>query len=503
MISYSATADIIYRVSRQLNTSLDLNEVLGKVLKLTVEATGALQGSLFLLDNGGNLTRQIISYSKNSYKISPQNVKLALSHGLAGWVYRHQHGALAADITTDERWTQFDGGQNEEGSALVVPLLYQDRVNGILSLRHEGKRYFDESHLALAAGIAGQAAVAVENARLFTQIKNEREGLYMLINALPTPMLEVTKDKVMFANKAARQSLLLQEVKVPLSQIEGGKEIQTALDEMHRQAKTHIEAFWPDGRVFNISINDVPRLGTIIELDDITYLKEMDKMKSQFVETVSHDLKNPLATIMGFANILEQEEQLSETGQLCLDKIKLSAQQMRTLIEDLLDLAHIEAGFSNHIEAHNISQIAKDILDNFELQFQEKKLILKADLPKDIPLILINRLHLSQTIINLISNAIKYTPLNGKIHVSVNVDGSEVWFRVSDTGPGISPAGQSQLFQKFYRVPEIVLADQSIDGTGLGLSIVKAVVEGYGGRVFVESEVGLGSTFGFVLPVAG
>jgi len=168
MIAYSTSADLIYRVARQFNASLDLDEVLGKVLSLTVEATGATRGSLFLLDEEGQVSRTILSRPNQSPEVSRRNVDLAMSRGLAGWVYRHQHGALAADATKDERWVQLPDDPEITGSALVVPLLYQDQVNGLLALHHTQVRFFDESHLALAAGIAGQAAVAVENARLFT-----------------------------------------------------------------------------------------------------------------------------------------------------------------------------------------------------------------------------------------------------------------------------------------------------------------------------------------------
>ncbi len=501
MIPYAATADIIYKVARQLNTSLDLEEVLGKVLHLTVEATGAERGSLFLLDDEGHVTRQIQSSPHKPYKVVRRNIQEVMSHGLAGWVYRHQHGALATDVTTDERWVQLPDSTHETRSALIVPLLRQDTVNGLLSLHHSQKRFFDESHLALAAGIASQAAVAVENARLFTQIKGERESLYMLFNAMPMPVLEIdTESNIIFANQMARQSLQIKEVNIPLMAIEGGNQLNLALGKLHRRAENHIEVHWSDGRVFNVSINDVPQLGTVVALDDITHLKELDSMKSQFVQTVSHDLKNPLAIIMGFAEVLKTDLDLSETGQTCVDSILNNATQMRVLIEELLDLAEIEAGIDDTPESCNLTNIVNAVVTNYSLQTKKKKHTVVLDLPQEACLVQGSSVRLSQVVSNLVSNAVKYTPNDGKINVSLIQNDSEIWLQVADTGPGIPPAAQSQLFQKFYRVPDIHASDSYVKSTGLGLSIVKAITEDYGGRVWVTSEVGVGSTFACVLP---
>ena len=501
MIPYSTSTDIIYQVARQLNSSLDLDEVLGKVLTLTVEATGAERGTLFLLNNDGQVTRQIQSDPHKPPEVVYKNIEIAMSHGLAGWVYRHQHGALATNTATDERWITLPDSTRTTGSALVVPLLRQDIVNGVLALHHSQVRFFDESHLALVAGIASQAAVAVENARLFTQIRNEREGLYTLINAMPNPVLEISPDsEIVFANQAAKQSLLIKEANIALSAIEGGDRLKLALEEMHSRAVKQVEVRWPDDRVFNVSINAVPQLGTVVTLDDITHLKELENIKSQFVATVSHDLKSPLTVVMGFADVLKSEPNLSEIAQTGVDSILHNAAHMRDLIEELLDLAKIEAGIEEEPEPVDITIIVEDVVANHTFQAKTKELDLTLNLPTTTPLVFGQELRLAQVVDNLITNAIKYTPQGGQIDVTMSCSDSEVLLQVSDTGFGIPPAAQSQLFQKFYRVPEIHTNHTEIEGTGLGLSIVKAIVEMYGGRVWVESEVGTGSTFSCLLP---
>jgi signal transduction histidine kinase len=370
----------------------------------------------------------------------------------------------------------------------------------VLVLHHDQTHFFDESHLALITGIAGQAAIAIENARLFTQIKHEREALYALISAMPIPVLVLdAEERIIFASRAARQLFLVEQVETQLVNLEGGDRIKTAIKTLDQDAaRQTAEMRWLDGRIFNISTNDVTGLGTVITLNDITELKELDEMKSLFVETVSHDLRNPLATVHGFATLLGMEN-LSNRGRDNLTGLLQGVEQIQALVQDLLDLARIEAGVNEQIEPCNLAKIAAEVVAEFELQFSKKDISLTTDLPDNLPSISGNSLRLSQVVANLVGNAVKYTHRGGWVFVWVSQEDAEVQLRVVDNGPGIEPEEHVKIFEKFYRVPAMD-AEDWVDGTGLGLSIVKAIVEGYGGRVWVESKVGEGSTFGCVFP---
>jgi signal transduction histidine kinase len=500
VINEAITADLLNTVSRQLNSSLDLDEVLGKVLGLTVEVTGAGRGSLFLIDENGSVVQQILARPNQAPSVSNDIVQKVMTEGLAGWVYQHREPALVPDTRLDERWVRLPNDEAIMGAALVIPLLYQGRVNGLLALHHERLNFFGEEHMSLVAGIASQAAIAVENARLFTQVKHEREALEALIRGMPIPVLVIdTDERVVLRNRAAEQSLFIHETNLPLASMVGGGKLQAALELLRTERDSNVEVGWPDQRVFNVSISSVSQHGTVVALHDITYLKELDELKSQFVETVSHDLKNPLSTIKGYATILTLSENLSEQERLDVSHILDATDQMQALIEDLLDLARIEAGMGGDVECCDVTQIVRDTLDQFELQLKDKEMALVTELSQGIATVLGNPVRLSQVVFNLVGNAIKYTPQRGEICVRTFHKDSEYWFEVSDNGPGIAPAAQSHLFQKFFTAPTGNGFEQE-GGTGLGLSIVKAIVEGYGGRVWVESELGLGSTFGCVLP---
>jgi two-component system phosphate regulon sensor histidine kinase PhoR len=199
--------------------------------------------------------------------------------------------------------------------------------------------------------------------------------------------------------------------------------------------------------------------------------------------------------------LLELDPNLLPRSETSVKGIKQSAFHMNALISDLLDLARIEAGMGGESSPCDFARLVKQTLPEFELQIAEKSLRVETEIPQEPVWLLGNKTRLTQIINNFVGNAIKYTPANGHISVCLTTTALEMRFFVTDNGPGISPAGQSQLFQKFYRVPEI---QDKIDatGTGLGLSIVKAIVEGCGGRVWVKSEVDVGSTFGCTLPLA-
>jgi len=374
VIENSTSAELLYTVSQQLNSSLDLDEVLGKVLGLTVEATGAGRGSLFLLDEKGNVVRQILARPNQTPEVSRTTVHRVMTEGLAGWVYQHRQPALVVDTAKDERWVRLPDDRDIMGAALVIPLLYQDQINGLLALHHKQINFFNEEHLSLATGIAGQAATAVENARLFTQVKSEHEALYALISGMPIPVLLVNDEQITFRNRAAEQLLLVKEADMPLTAIPGGDGLKSALKHLQANGNTSIEVRWPDNRVFNASVNQVPQHGTVVALHDITYLKELDEMKSLFVETVSHDLKSPLSAIKGYATVLTFSKNLSEKDKANLASILQSTEQMQALIEDLLDLAEIEAGLGGHVEPCNMIEITQEVIDQYQSRIEEKEI---------------------------------------------------------------------------------------------------------------------------------
>jgi two-component system phosphate regulon sensor histidine kinase PhoR len=325
------------------------------------------------------------------------------------------------------------------------------------------------------------------------------ELIQTIFQQVTLPMLVVDAvGQVMLTNPAAIDLLGLQQGQL-LAEIEHGDRLMTTLNELKQNpALSTAEMHWPDSRIFQVLANKLEAGGLAITLHDITRLREMDEVKSIFVETVSHDLKNPLSTIHGYATLLGMEN-LSTRGRANLEGLLQGVEQIQSLIQNLLDLARIESRADGQIEPCDLAEITTEVVSNFELQVAEKEISLQTDLPEGLFCVAGNPLRLSQVVSNLISNAVKYTPKGGQIAIRIHQQEDQIHLQVADNGPGILPDEQSKIFQKFYRVPTMENGEW-IDGTGLGLSIVKAIVEGYGGSIILESQMGVGSTFHCFLP---
>jgi signal transduction histidine kinase len=255
----------------------------------------------------------------------------------------------------------------------------------------------------------------------------------------------------------------------------------------------------PDGRTFSASVSSLAGGGRVVALRDITYLKELDQMKSDFVNTVSHDLRSPLTYMRGFTSMIPMAGDLNEKQGGFVKKILTGIEQMTQLIDDLLDIGKIEAGVGIEIERCWLPGLVQAVVDDLGLRAAEHGIELVASLPADVPPTMADRTLVRQAIQNLVDNAIKYTFEPGRIEVSLHDPGEAVVVSVRDNGIGIAPEHQGQLFGKFYRIRRRDTVH--IKGTGLGLAIVKSIADRHNGRVWVESKLDEGSTFYFALPL--
>jgi NtrC-family two-component system sensor histidine kinase KinB len=240
-------------------------------------------------------------------------------------------------------------------------------------------------------------------------------------------------------------------------------------------------------------------LGAVTILEDITHLREIDRLKSEFIATASHELRTPLTSVQMGVHLLlegalgELTEQQNEVLQAC----RQDCERLDKLMRDLLDLSKIEAG-ENQPQLAAIS--ARDLLatavEELRPQVEAKDLTLSVDVPVDLPWVLIDRLQIGRVISNLVINALRHTK-NGEIKISAEQRDNHVAISIADTGSGIPTEYLPHIFDKFVQVP-----DAPTGGAGLGLAISKSIVEAHGGQISVQSQVGRGSTFTFTLPLA-
>jgi len=257
------------------------------------------------------------------------------------------------------------------------------------------------------------------------------------------------------------------------------------------------EVSFPDGRVGNAHLTPIYEVGYALTLQDITDLKEIDRVRSEFIHTVSHDLRSPLTSVIGYTELVERAGSLNDNQREFLKRIQESVQHITSLINDLLELGSIEAGLDTRREFVHLDGILNYTLEMLQGQVKAKHINLKTEIASALPALRANPVRLRQVLDNVVGNAIKYSHDQGEVIVAMRAEDDQIIVQVTDNGPGIPAKDQAHIFDKFYRGSNI----SSKAGSGLGLAIVKSIVEAHQGRMWVESTVGKGSTFFVILPV--
>lgn len=330
--------------------------------------------------------------------------------------------------------------------------------------------------------------------------ETERDKLESIIANIEDGVIVLDQEhKVLFMNRIAREAFDVSADSIgrPILHVIQNPDLQAFLLRSTESSVKYHELNFDDGRIFNAQQSTIPLIGTAITLHDITYLKKLDQIKSEFVHTVSHDLRSPLTAVLGYAELVSRVGSLNEQQQEFLNRIQASVQSITTLINDLLDLGRLEAGFDTRRESVQLEGILQYSLDMLGSLVTQKNLHLERNIASHLPALRANPIRIRQMLDNLIGNAIKYTPEEGTIRISIRTEDHQLILQISDTGPGIPLDEQSRIFEKFYRASNVL---EGPKGTGLGLSIVKSIVETHQGRVWVESTLGQGATFIVVLP---
>jgi PAS domain S-box-containing protein len=248
--------------------------------------------------------------------------------------------------------------------------------------------------------------------------------------------------------------------------------------------------------------NDIGEImGSVTVLQDISHLKELDKMKTEFIAMVTHELRAPIAAVEQQLSVIlnKMAGEVTEKQEQLLSRAKKRANGLLDLIKDLLDLSKIEAGkMVQYKEPLLLQEVIQRVVDLMKVEAENKKIDLQFSAPPNISLIHADRNSMEGIFTNLISNAIKYTPEGGKVWVTLSEESEFVKAAVSDTGIGIKKEDLSRIFDKFYRVK--TTETRQIVGTGLGLSIVKSIVDAHLGSISVESKEGAGTTFTVSFP---
>lgn len=488
--------EALQRVGRTVTALLDLDSVLTAVVDAAVELTGAEEGSLLLLDeSSGELYMRA---SRNFGEDFVRTFRVPIQDTLPGQVLR-----TGKPILLDEKTPQKIKTAYLVHTLMYAPLMVQDRAIGVLGVDNRQSGHpFTDYHLALVSALADYAAIAIENSRLFSNSEVERNKLETILTSVKEGVIVVDHDRrLLLINPTAREAFGVEDgylIGKPAQNIIQHTELQDILTTEDLTSPYRSEITLEDGRVLNTLVTPIPDVGLAVTMQEITHLKELDRIKSDFVNTVSHDLRSPLTAILGYVELIDRVGPTSEEQKEFIRRIELSVQSIATLVNDLLDLGRIEAGFDTRKEIVPLSAVIRFAVDGLKPRAVEKEQNLIQEIPEEMPNILGNPIRLRQMFTNLIGNAIKYTQNGGEIKIYARVEGKQVVLKIIDNGPGIPSGDQPYIFDKFYRASNI---PNDAPGTGLGLAIVKSIVENHQGRIWVDSVLGQGTTFIVVLPV--
>lgn len=494
---------IIGQIDQELNETIELPTVFTLTLDWALRFTNANAAHIALYEEETDVLRTMLNYGYDKSDEELNALREHYDNTITHRVARSGRVEVLPDVIHD---TDFAWVDSSIRSQMAVPVTREDRVIGVITLESRKLNGFTDTHVSFVQKLANRASVAIDNARLYDETVREREKLSHILRSIGDVVVVIDKDgRIVLISKSAISVLGLHADRdyagASFLDVVSFSPIKSLFQRAVRQQEAlEEEVKLPNDRVYAIAVTPQPGVGFVIVMQDITLFKEMDKLKSDLIATVSHDLKQPLGVMRGYLDLLQMTNTFDEKSTNFITMIDHSIINMRQLIDDLLDLARIESGLELKREPISLKRLLIECIEANEPTSKAKEMTIVRDIPDQLPIIIGEHFRLQQIFNNLISNAIKYTPPEGRVTISAEDRGATVRIAIQDTGIGISPEDQQRVFERFYRVrrPET----DSIDGTGLGLAIVKSLVEAHHGKIRLESKLGEGTTFYVTLPTS-
>ncbi len=507
--------DYLLEISRIISQELDLEKLLARVVRISVEMLAGQAGMIVLRkDLGGWEVASAFGIPASFLRY--MNVLLGQVQAAENPIQRElpQVEKLIQDLT-----------QSASLSFLVsvdLPMAVYDRLIGVICIFRSYLGVFSVDDRALLQSFADQAAIAVNNAQLYTEVTHDKQRIDALVDTVADGILILLPDRkvercnpafermagiprreiigkthdVVIRWKQRRHGMSLEEAEAggwPLMTnavlyVEG--DLERAGREPLPVGITYAPLLSEDGKLLN----------TIATVRDITRFREAEEIKSTFISVVSHELKTPVALIKGYVATLRRDDAAwdQEIVKDSLKVIEEEADRLTEMIENLLDASRLQAGGLklNHAQV-SLGHLAQRIVKRYSAN-QSGGHTFRVAFPDDFPVVLGDEDRLTQVFINLISNAIKYSREGSEIRVSGQVRQDQVVICVTDVGAGIAPADVPFIFDRFYRSTD---ASRRTKGAGLGLYLTRAIVEAHAGRIWVDQKYQDGARICFSLPI--
>ena len=506
--------DYLLEISRSLAEELDLDKLLDRILTISIEMLAGKAGLVALRSETGEWQARVSHALPQAFLTYLASILSNIRHDpdTPDYVELPEISRLLNELAFAASLGLLTG--------VGLPLIARKKIVGGIFIFRGYQGVFSQNDRAILSSFADQAAVAVQNTQLYTQIINEKRRMDALLDSaadgilILTPGHHIEKCNYAFSRMMSQPILEIQEMThEQIIRWKGQPQGLTLEDAeaggwpLTPQAQLYVEGDlrgFGEGTSIPVGITYAPLLsaeGTLINVivtvRDITRFRQADELKSTFISIISHELKTPVALIKGYVGTLRREDATwdREIVQDSLEVIEEEADRLTKLIENLLDASRLEAGgLKLKLSDTSIPNLAKRLTERFKIQSKKHRFII--DFPDDFPITLVDETRLEQVLSNLLSNAIKYSP-QGNILIRGQTNQNNVIVCVSDQGPGIAPGDMPHIFDRFYRAPDTA---RQTKGAGLGLYLGRAIIEAHGGRIWIDSETDKGSRICFSLP---
>lgn len=505
--------DYLLDISRALTSQLSISEVLKRILKSATEMLGGHAGLIALAEADTFTVRA-------SYGINPNLLHL-FAPLLTDIPKQDAEQFAIPELSRKVRMVAQSVGIKLH-QVIALPMVVANDLVGVVFIFRSHGGQFTPNDVTLLKSFAGQAAIAVHNARLYEEILTEKQRLGAILNHSADGILILKPDNSVESINLALSKLIGWTVYeaggLPLQDVFQWETLLSAMD----LPEARSDHSWPTnensvlyvegdlqsryGQPISVGITYAPLFdlrgelkNIIANVRDITKFREAEEAKSTFISVISHELKTPVSLIKGYAGTLSRSD-ASWDQQTVLDGLAVideEADRLASLIENLLDVNRLQSGtLALNPQRLDIAELIHTLVEKFKTQTQQHQFA--VHLPEPFVYALADKQRITQVIQNLLSNAIKYSPNGGTITVAGQQLGDTLQISVSDEGIGITVDQASQIFNRFYRVDNALTRETQ--GAGLGLYIVRSLVEAHGGYIWAEPGEDRGTKFSFTLP---
>jgi PAS domain S-box-containing protein len=510
-----ASLELLYEIGREVAAALDLRTVLNRLLFLSMNSVGAGSGSIIVLDENNQPVESAFLMPGQNRDETELQLRATYERGMAGWVARNRQAVLIPDTSKDIRWLHLPDDATERTgpkSAVSAPIMAREKLVGVITLVHPRPNFFTSDHLELVRAIADQAGTAIRNAQLFESLQVAHRRYRELFEDSIDPIFITNWNGwILEANRQAAITIGI-----------SGEELGSmTIDDLHEVDRDEVgngyknlssgdtivyesELRCCNGRnlpvevyVRSIQTEDESHLQWIFR--DISERKDLDNLREDLIAMVYHDLRSPLANVVSSLGVLSSmfSDKENATVNSLVGLALRATERILRLTNSLLDINRLEAG-QTIVNRQSISllSIIEDSVNELTAVAKNKDMSIEVEVPSDMPMVFVDGEMIRRVLINLLENAIKFSPSKSIIQIGAKrKEGfAQVW--VKDSGPGILPAFQERIFEKFTRLS----TKEGSRGLGLGLAFCRLAIEGHNGRIWVESEEGEGTKFVFLLP---